>query len=245
MSSKKNKNENNRSVFGKILRFFRKLLKWAFILFFVSSVLAVIVYRWVPVKYTPLMFIRYMERKSEGGSPRIEHEWVPLEEMSPNMPLAVWASEDQNFFNHWGFDFTAIGQAIQEAEDGKRQRGASTISQQVAKNVFLWPNSTWVRKGFEVYFTLLIELFWSKQRIMEVYLNSIEMGDGIYGAQAVARLHFKTDAKHLSREQCALIAATLPNPLQRNSARPSPKVYRKQKRILRQMRNLGAYPYDR
>lgn len=245
MSSKKNKNENNRSVFGKILRFFRKLLKWAFILFFVSSVLAVIVYRWVPVKYTPLMFIRYMERKSEGGSPRIEHEWVPLEEMSPNMPLAVWASEDQNFFNHWGFDFTAIGQAIQEAEDGKRQRGASTISQQVAKNVFLWPNSTWVRKGFEAYFTLLIELFWSKQRIMEVYLNSIEMGDGIYGAQAVARLHFKTDAKHLSREQCALIAATLPNPLQRNSARPSPKVYRKQKRILRQMRNLGAYPYDR
>ena len=245
MSSKKNKKENNRSVFGKILRFFRKLLKWAFILFFVSSVLAVIVYRWVPVKYTPLMFIRYMERKSEGGSPRIEHEWVPLEEMSPNLPLAVWASEDQNFFNHWGFDFTAIGQAIQEAEDGKRQRGASTISQQVAKNVFLWPNSTWVRKGFEVYFTLLIELFWSKQRIMEVYLNSIEMGDGIYGAQAVARLHFKTDAKHLSREQCALIAATLPNPLQRNSARPSPKVYRKQKRILRQMRNLGAYPYDR
>ncbi len=245
MSSKKNKNENNRSVFGKILRFFRKLLKWAFILFFVSSVLAVIVYRWVPVKYTPLMFIRYMERKSEGGSPRIEHEWVPLEEMSPNMPLAVWASEDQNFFNHWGFDFTAIGQAIQEAEDGKRQRGASTISQQVAKNVFLWPNSTWVRKGFEAYFTLLIELFWSKQRIMEVYLNSIEMGDGIYGAQAVARLHFRTDAKHLSREQCALIAATLPNPLQRNSARPSPKVYRKQKRILRQMRNLGAYPYDR
>ncbi|MBR6710249.1 MAG: monofunctional biosynthetic peptidoglycan transglycosylase [Selenomonadaceae bacterium] len=227
------------------MRFFRKLLKWAFILFFVSSVLAVIVYRWVPVKYTPLMFIRYMERKSEGGSPRIEHEWVPLEEMSPNMPLAVWASEDQNFFNHWGFDFTAIGQAIQEAEDGKRQRGASTISQQVAKNVFLWPNSTWVRKGFEVYFTLLIELFWSKQRIMEVYLNSIEMGDGIYGAQAVARLHFRTDAKHLSREQCALIAATLPNPLQRNSARPSPKVYRKQKRILRQMRNLGAYPYDR
>jgi len=227
------------------LRFFRKLLKWAFILFFVSSVLAVIVYRWVPVKYTPLMFIRYMERKSEGGSPRIEHEWVPLEEMSPNMPLAVWASEDQNFFNHWGFDFTAIGQAIQEAEDGKRQRGASTISQQVAKNVFLWPNSTWVRKGFEAYFTLLIELFWSKQRIMEVYLNSIEMGDGIYGAQAVARLHFRTDAKHLSREQCALIAATLPNPLQRNSARPSPKVYRKQKRILRQMRNLGAYPYDR
>ena len=245
MSSKKNINENNRSVLGKILRFFRKLLKWAFILFFVSSVLAVIVYRWVPVKYTPLMFIRYMERKSEGGSPRIEHEWVPLEEMSPNMPLAVWASEDQNFFNHWGFDFTAIGQAIQEAEDGKRQRGASTISQQVAKNVFLWPNSTWVRKGFEAYFTLLIELFWSKQRIMEVYLNSIEMGDGIYGAQAVARLHFRTDAKHLSREQCALIAATLPNPLQRNSARPSPKVYRKQKRILRQMRNLGAYPYDR
>ncbi len=245
MSSKKNKNEKNHSVLGKIFRFFRKLLKWTFIIFFVSSILAVVVYRWVPVKYTPLMFIRYLERKHDGGSPRIEHEWVALEEMSPEMPLAVWASEDQNFFEHWGFDFTAIRQAIQEAEDGKRQRGASTISQQVAKNVFLWPNSTWVRKGFEVYFTLLIELFWSKQRIMEVYLNSIEMGDGIYGAQAVAKLHFRTDAKHLTREQCALIAATLPDPLHRNSARPSPKVYRKQKRILRQMRFLGKYPYDR
>lgn len=243
--SKKQKKEQNRTFFGRFLHGCWKLLKWTLIIFFTTSILAVLIYKWVPVKYTPLMFIRYMERKHDGGNPRIEHEWIPLEEMSPNMPLAVWASEDQNFFNHWGFDFTAISQAMKEAQEGKKLRGASTISQQVAKNVFLWPNSSWVRKGFEVYFTLLIELMWSKQRIMEVYLNSIEMGDGIYGAQAVARLHFRTDAKNLTREQCAIIAASLPDPLHRNSARPTPKIYKKQKRILRQMRFLGKYPYDR
>ena len=176
---------------------------------------------------------------------RMEHEWVPLEEISPDLPLAVWASEDQNFFEHHGFDFEAIQQAYDEAREGKRQRGGSTISQQTAKNVFLWPNSSWVRKGFEAYFTLLIELFWSKQRIMEVYLNSIEMGDGIYGAQAVAKIHFHTDAKHLSRQQCALIAATLPNPLRFNSAKPSPYMYKRQKAILKQMKYLGKYPYDK
>ena len=243
--SKKNKKEQKRSCLGRFLHGCLKVLKWTFIVFFVFLILAVLVYKWLPVKYTPLMFIRYLERKNDGGKPRIEHEWVPLEDMSPYMPLAVWASEDQNFFEHWGFDFKAIGQAIDEAKQGKRQRGGSTISQQVAKNVFLWPNSTWVRKGFETYFTLLIELFWSKQRIMEVYLNSIEMGDGIYGAQAVAKYHFNTTAKLLSREQCALIAATLPNPLLRNSARPSAKVYKRQKKILQQMRFLGKYPYDR
>ena len=241
MSAKQTK---DRSAFGKLLHFFGKLLKWCIILFLTSSILAVLVYKWVPVKYTPLMFIRYYQQKKDGKKQRIEHEWVPIEEISSNLPLAVWASEDQNFFNHFGFDFKAIQQAQEEVETGKRKklRGASTISQQTAKNVFLWPNSTWVRKGFEAYFTLLIELFWSKERIMEVYLNSIEMGDGIYGAQAVAKFHFNTDAKHLTREQCALIAASLPNPLKFNSARPSRYMYKRQRAILKQMRALGKFP---
>ena len=188
------------------------------------------------------MFIRYYQQKKDGKKPRMEHEWVPIEDISENLPVAVWASEDQNFFTHFGFDFKAIQQARKEAEAGKRRRGGSTISQQTAKNVFLWPNSTWVRKGFEAYFTLLIELFWSKERIMEVYLNSIEMGDGIYGAQAVAKFHFNTDAKHLTREQCALIAASLPNPVRFNSARPSRYMLKRQKKILKQMRALGKLP---
>ena len=243
-SKKKQKATNKDSFFRRLLRKVLRLLKWTAILFFASSVLAVLVYKWVPVKFTPLMFIRYIQRSFDGGTPRIEHEWVPLDEITPDMPLAVWASEDQNFFDHWGFDFEAIKQARKEAVTKKRVRGASTISQQTAKNVFLWPNSTWVRKGFEAYFTLLIELFWSKQRIMEVYLNSIEMGDGIYGVQAVAKHHFRTDAKRLTKEQCALIAASLPAPLSLNSARPSKYMYKRRGDILRQMRLLGKYPEE-
>ena len=218
----KKKDKKKPSKGNRFWRGVRKTIKWFFICFFVSSFLAVLTYKWVT---------------------RTEHQWVPLEEMSPNLPLAVWASEDQNFFKHFGFDFEAIQMAYDEAKEGKRQRGASTISQQTAKNVFLWPQSSWVRKGFEAYFTLLIELLWSKDRIMEVYLNSIEMGDGIYGAEAVAKAHFGTSAKNLTREQCALIAATLPNPIKYNSARPSPYVYKRQRAILRQMKNLGKYPF--
>lgn len=223
-------------MLGRFLRIFRKTLKWFCIVFFSSSILAVIVYRWAPVPYTPLMLIRYFQQKSDGKQPHTYHEWVALEDISPDLPLAVQASEDQNFLNHWGFDFNAIQQAVKEAEQGKRQRGASTITQQTAKNVFLWPDSSWLRKGVEAYFTILIELLWSKDRIMEVYLNSIEMGDGIYGAEAVAQHHFHTSAKKLTREQCALIAATLPNPLKFNSARPSAYILKRQKAILRQMR---------
>ena len=239
----KKKDKKKPSKGNRLWRGVRKTIKWFFICFFVSSFLAVLTYKWVPVKFTPLMFIRNVQQKMDGRTTRTEHQWVPLEEMSPNLPLAVWASEDQNFFKHFGFDFEAIQMAYDEAKEGKRQRGASTISQQTAKNVFLWPQSSWVRKGFEAYFTLLIELLWSKDRIMEVYLNSIEMGDGIYGAEAVAKAHFGTSAKNLTREQCALIAATLPNPIKYNSARPSPYVYKRQRAILRQMKNLGKYPF--
>ena len=166
------------------------------------------------------------------------HHWVSLDNISPSLSRAVMASEDARFLEHHGFDFKAIEQAAMRniKYPEKRRHGASTISQQTAKNVFLWPGRSWVRKGFEVYFTVLIELFWSKQRIMEVYLNSIEMGHGIYGAGAVAEYHFNTTADKLSKSQCALIAASLPNPRRYNSARPNGYMLRRQARILREMK---------
>jgi monofunctional biosynthetic peptidoglycan transglycosylase len=160
------------------------------------------------------------------------------------MPVAVMASEDANFLKHHGFDYKAIEHAAKRNREHpeKQKLGASTISQQTAKNVFLWPGRSWIRKGFEVYFTTLIELLWSKQRIMEVYLNSIEMGDGIYGVDAVAEEHFQTDAKSLSREQCALIAATLPNPRKFSSKNPSDYMYKRQSRILKEMKFVSDFP---
>ncbi len=221
--------------------FFRKLqalCRWVVVLFFVTSLGAVVLYRWVPVPVTPLMLIRCGQQVGHGEPLRLRHHWVPLSEMSKYMPVAVMASEDQRFMQHNGFDFDAIGKAIEENRRGGRQRGASTISQQTAKNVFLWPGHSWIRKGLEAYFTFLIELCWSKQRIMEVYLNSIEMGDGIYGAEAVAQWHFHCTAAQLTRPQCALIAATLPNPLRFSSAQPSAYMLRRQTWIMRQMRHI-------
>lgn len=170
-----------------MFRFIRRLI----FLFFASSILSVIIYRYLPVYITPLMIIRCIEQKIGGRPVQMKHEWVPLEKISRYLPVAVMASEDQRFLQHHGFDVVEIRNAAIDRVTGKRFRGGSTISQQTAKNVFLWPNSSWIRKGFEAYFTVLIECFWSKQRIMEVYLNSIEMGDGIYGAQAVARSNFE------------------------------------------------------
>lgn len=221
-----------------LLHKIKRFLLWIVVAFFASTILSVIVLRWVPVWFTPLMFIRLGEQISEGSELTLHHHWVPYEEISPSLSLAVMGSEDARFLEHHGFDYKAIEHAairnIKHPE--KRKLGASTISQQTAKNVFLWPGRSWVRKGFEVYFTVLIELMWSKQRIMEVYLNSIEMGEGIYGADAVAEWHFQTTASKLTKAQCALIAATLPNPRKYNSARPSSYVLKRQKRILREMR---------
>ena len=170
----------------------------------------VVALRFIPVYFTPLMFIRCYQQIAEGKELKLAHHWVSMENISPSLPVAVIASEDANFLSHHGFDYKAIEHAVKRNMEHpeKRRLGASTISQQTAKNVFLWPGRSWMRKGLEVYFTGLIELMWSKQRIMEVYLNSIEMGDGIYGAEAVAKEHFHTDALHLSRAQCALVAAT-------------------------------------
>ena len=192
----------------------------------------------MPVVVTPLMLIRCYEQVKAGEELKLSHDWEPLTNISKDLPIAVMTSEDAKFLEHHGFDYQAIEHAAKRNRQHpeKRKLGASTISQQTAKNVFLWPGRSWVRKGFEVYFTALIELMWPKERIMEVYLNSIEMGNGIYGAQAVAEEHFNTDAKDLTKAQCALIAATLPNPRKFSSKNPSAYMLKRQKRILREMK---------
>ena len=214
----------------------QRILRWIVLLFFGSTILSVLILRWCPVYVTPLMLIRCVQQMSHGDKLRMRHHWVAMEEISVHLPVAVISSEDQNFLEHHGFDFDAIGKAIDEHRKGKKQRGASTISQQTAKNVFLWPGGGWFRKGLEVYFTALIELMWNKHRIMEVYLNSIEMGDGIYGAEAVSQLNFGYSARELTRANAALIAATLPNPLRFSSKNPSSYMLRRQSWIMRQMR---------
>ncbi|MCI6490810.1 MAG: monofunctional biosynthetic peptidoglycan transglycosylase [Prevotellaceae bacterium] len=214
-----------------------RVIKWMVVAFFASTLLAVVALKVMPVWFTPLMFIRAAQHISDGEMPRMHHRWVTLEEISPEMPVAVMASEDQRFLIHHGFDFDAIQKAVKRnMKAGKKKYGASTISQQTAKNVFLWPGRSWLRKGLEMYFTTLIELIWGKERIMEVYLNSIEMGDGIYGVDAVAQYHFGKTAETLSRRDCALIAATLPNPRRFSSKEPSKYMRKRQRQILKEMK---------
>lgn len=225
----------------------RKIRRFLLILavaFFGSSLLMAFVYKYLPVYVTPLMVIRTFQQKRDGGKIVWHHKWVPLENISSNLPLAVVASEDNRFLEHNGFDFVEIRKAIEENKTRKKPRGASTISQQTAKNVFLWPKSSVVRKGLEVYFTFLIEKIWGKRRIMEVYLNTIEMGKGIYGAQAVASDHFGTTAGKLTRSQCALVAATLPNPVRYDSSNPSDYMKKRQRQILGLMNLIGPVNFD-
>ena len=221
-------------LFRRILRILRNL----FLIFIVFSIVWVVLARFIPIYVTPLMAIRSVESMVRGEMPKNSKTWVPIEEISPNMVQAVVASEDNLFLTHHGFSFNDIGKAIEHNQSGKKIRGGSTISQQTAKNVFLWPQSSWYRKGIEVYFTVLIEAFWSKDRILEVYLNSIEMGKGIYGAEAVAKDHFKTTAAKLSAGKAALIAASLPSPLHFNSQYPSRYLFMRQAEILQQMRYI-------
>lgn len=224
------------------MRKLQLFLRWIVLFFFGSTILAVFIYKWCPVYITPLMVIRCAQQVGHGEKLRLKHHWVPLDSMSIYLPVAVMASEDQRFLMHEGFDLIEINKALEERRSGKRFRGGSTISQQTAKNVFLWPQPSWVRKGLEAYFTVLIEYIWGKERIMEVYLNSIEMGDGIYGAEAVAQQHFGRRAITLTRPNCALIAATLPNPLKYSSKSPSSYVLKRQTAIMAQMRHIDVFP---
>jgi monofunctional biosynthetic peptidoglycan transglycosylase len=217
-----------------------KLIKRIVIWFLGISLFFVIVFKWVPVPITPLMVIRCIEQKADGESMKLKKDWEPIENISNKLQLAVVCTEDQNFLNHHGFDFGAIQKAMEENKWKKRKRGASTISQQTAKNLFLWQGRSWVRKGLEVYFTFLIELFWSKERIMEVYLNIIEMGDGIYGAEAASQAYFHKPAANLSTQQAAAIAVILPNPLKFSATNPSKYTRKRQNFAIRQMRYWGG-----
>jgi len=224
----------------KLFSFIFKTLTW----FFIISTALVILFRWVPIPLTPLMIIRYFE-KSEVKKERFwKHDWVSIDGISKNLQLAVICSEDQNFLSHNGFDFEAIEKALANNKKGNVTRGASTISQQTAKNVFLWPQRSWLRKGFEVYFTFLIELFWSKERILEVYLNSIEMGNGIYGIEAASQYWFKKPASKLSRYEAAAIASILPNPLKYKANPASPYIQKRKEWVIRQMDYYGFLDFN-
>lgn len=228
---------------GKLLwgRYFRRLIFKLILWFFGITIGFTVLYSFLPVPLTPLMLQRCWEQAWDPERDiRLKHDWVSFSELSPHLQLAVVCSEDQDFLEHEGFDFEAIEKAYKYNKTHKRKRGASTISQQTAKNVFLWPSRSWIRKGLEVYFTFLIETIWSKERIMNTYLNSIEFGDGIYGAEAAARYYFKKSAKELNRQESALLASVLPNPIIYKVDNPSYKVREKQQWILSQMRMWGG-----
>lgn len=229
---------------------------WKLPLLFVAfSVVQVLLLRFVDPPFSAFMVARQLDALAAGDTGfRIAHDWRDFERMSPHLPLALVASEDQNFANHHGFDFAAIEKAqahnekmVERAEKrGKpvrRLRGASTISQQTAKNLFLWQGSgptRWLRKGLEVWYTALIEALWPKQRILEVYANIAEFGDGVYGGQAAARSFFRKDAATLSATEAARLAAVLPSPKRYSATRPGPYVQRRTRAIERQMRAIGG-----
>lgn len=217
---------NRKIKLPKIIKKILKIFKYSIFVFFIVSILSVVFFRFVNPPITPLMLIRTMEANSGN---RINKTWISIENISPNLIQAVVTSEDQNFVHHWGFDFNAI-QKVYDMNNSKTKRGlrgASTISQQTAKNVFLTPSRTWIRKGFEVYFTALIELFWSKKRIMEVYLNVIELGNGIYGAEEASQYYFHKQAKKLTKHEAASIAAIVPNPRNWSPVKPNARVVRR------------------
>ncbi len=232
------KNEAGNLLWGKYLsKLFVRLTLW----FLGITIGMTLLYTVLPVPVTPLMIQRTWEQAWDSEREvRLDNYWVPLNELSPHLQLAVVCAEDQDFLEHEGFDFEAIEKAYKYNKTHKRKRGASTISQQTAKNVFLWPSRSWLRKGMEVYFTFLIETIWSKERIMSSYLNVIEFGDGIYGAEAASQYYFKKSAKDINRQEAALLAAVLPNPLIYKADQPSHDVRKRQQWILSQMRMWGG-----
>ena len=219
------------------------ILTRVFLWFLMVTVLWVLFYRFVNPPITLLMIQRNIERSSEDKPSKMEKKWVDFDDMSDNMKRAAVSAEDQLFLKHIGFDVKAIEKAFETNKKGKKIKGGSTISQQTAKNVFLWPGRSWIRKGFEAYFTLLIEIFWSKERILEVYLNVIEMGDGIYGAEAASQAYYGKSCKKLSRAQAALIASCFPNPRRWSPKNATPYIRHRQYLIMKNMRRLGPLDF--
>jgi monofunctional glycosyltransferase len=231
-----NKNPKHSTFFAKL----RKILVLVLIFFLVFSIGFCTLLRWLPPPTSAFMlYCHYQDLIDDGSFKSIRYQWVKAKNISPNAATAVMASEDQRFPEHSGFDLDSIQSSIDVYVDGGKLRGASTISQQVAKNLFLTPSKSFLRKGIEAWFTLLIEALWSKERIMEVYLNIAEFGDHLYGIEAASQRYFGVSARNISRSQSALLAATLPNPILLNAAHPSSYVLRRQRWILRQMSNLG------
>ena len=220
-----------------------KFLLRATLWFIGISVFLVVIFKFIPVPFTPLMAIRFIENKFDGKEVIYSHDWEPLENISVELQKAVIASEDGNFLVHSGFDFNAIEKAMKNNEQGKKIKGGSTISQQTAKNVFLWQGRSYLRKGLEAYFTVLIEFIWGKRRIMEVYLNSIEMGNGVYGAQAASQHWYSKNASQLTKREAAGIAAILPNPRKFKASNSSSYINRRKDRIIRHMRYVGKLDY--
>jgi len=238
--TKKTKPKKKRT---KKTTFFKKLWKiiWVGVLgFFALSIVLSIAYTFINPPFTILMLERTLEQTllSERDI-RLRKDWVSIDEISSNMVMAVIASEDNLFLKHNGFDKKAIERAIEHNKQGKKIRGASTISQQTAKNVFLWNGRNWVRKGLETYYTVVIETFWSKERIMEVYLNVIEFGDGIYGVEAASQTFFHKSAKNLTKREAALLASVLPSPLKRNAAKPTPWLNQRANQVMSLMDKHG------
>jgi monofunctional glycosyltransferase len=229
-----------------VIHWIAKLVWKSALWFFGLSIGLVILYRFVPVPITPLMLIRLVEQGIDPDKElRLVKDWVSINDISKHAPQAVVASEDQTFMKHFGFDFKSLKKAWESNKKSKRVRGASTITQQTVKNVFLWPSRSYIRKGFEAYFTILVELLWSKERILEVYLNVIEMGDGIYGIEAASKTFFDKPSAKLTKGQAALVAAVLPNPRRWNPARPSSYIRGRQGWIMRQMSNLSPLGFGR
>ena len=222
-------------MFRKVLKIVRNII----IIGFITSIVWVLVDWITPVYITPLMVIRSVESVFQGKMPKNSKKWVSINNISPNMIQAVVASEDNLFLTHYGFSIDAISKAIEHNQKGKRIRGGSTISQQTAKNVFLFPQRSYIRKGLEAYFIVLTELIWGKQRIMEIYLNVIEMGDGIYGVEAAAQEHFGVSASQLTKNQTALIAACLPNPRRFDAGHPTGYILRRKEHIIGIMGKIG------
>lgn len=228
----------------KSLRWIGKAMLRLGLIFIAASLGLVLLYRFVPVPATPLMIIRWVENAgTKAESNPIHKKWVPAASISKHAFQAVYTAEDQLFQEHRGFDWQSMKRAWESNKQGKKIRGGSTISQQTAKNVFLWPKRSYLRKALEAYFTALIELFWSKERILEVYLNVVEMGPGIYGIEAASNHYYTKSASMLARQEAARIAAILPNPRSYSVKNPSPYIQKRQAWILRQMTNLAQIPY--
>ena len=222
----------------------RRWRRWLWFLLLapiVLSLLLVLLFRFATPPLTGVMAERILEARRAGiDGFRIEHRWCPLADYGPYLPVAVIASEDQRFLDHHGFDTVEIQRALDEAEDGWRMRGASTISQQVAKNLFLWTGRSWVRKGLEVWFTALLELSWPKRRLLETYLNIAETGDGMFGFCVACQRRFGKPCNALAPYQLALMVATLPDPRRRRADQPTPYLHQRATWIVRQMEQLGG-----